>query len=140
MDVAHEDGAAILLGEQVGEVDHGAGVGVTAAGVGIGLARAGFGPVFPASAGVVQVINDRTNLAVDVGVEVVAVHALVVSAGDDMEDMWHDRGSNEGIAQVVPVDAPGIAGAFADVFEDALGGMVAPHARPDRGVLGFAGL
>src|SRR5262249_2555787 len=62
---------------------------------------------------------------------VLAVHALVASAGDHVPEMANDAVGEEALAVFVEVEAPGIGGAVADDFEDLARRMIAPDAAVD---------
>src|SRR5262249_55734527 len=124
VDVAHHHAVAVLLRPRVAEIEDAAGVGVAPAGcVVLALAAARARPV---AAAPVDVVGTALDQAVDVRVDVLAVHADVVGAGDDVEYVLDDAVGDEDLAVLVPVHAPGVGRARRDPFEGLVYGVEAP--------------
>ena len=68
----------------------------------------------PGAAAPVDVVADAGHQLVDVRVEIVAEHALVMAAGDDVPKVIDDAIGDEHLAVLVEVEAPGIGGAVGD--------------------------
>ena len=66
-------------------------------------------------------VGDGLDVAVDVGVEVLASLALIDAAGDDVPEMRDDAGAHDELTLGVVVDAPGIAEAVGHDLEPILG-------------------
>ena len=64
-----------------------------------------------------------------------APDARVVAALHDVPQVFDDVVRHEQLAMLVVIEAPGVGGAFAEAFEDALRGVVAPDAAVDFGAL-----
>ena len=130
VDVAHEDGVAVLGREVVAEVDGSAAVSVAATGFAVLRipvhARGSRGG--PRTAAPVQVVGTTLHEAVGKRVHVVAVHAFHVPAGNDVKHVGDDAVRDEHLAEIVPVEAPRVGRARGVEFEDLLGGVVAPDA------------
>src|SRR4051812_43012617 len=114
MRVAHEHGAAIFSGEGITQVEGQACVGMAAAGDGIGCAASAFGPV---AATPVEVIAGGIDLPVNMRIEIVSLHPLVMSALDHMPEVGDDVVGHEHLAMFVVIQAPGIGGAFGEALE-----------------------
>src|SRR5215831_18527987 len=106
MDVVHEKLAAVLLRPGVAQVDHGAGVGMAAAG-GVGASAVGLVPLV---ADPVAVTGDGLDVGVSVWLVVVPRLPLVATTLADVEQVRDDAAGQEGIAVIVEVDAPRVAG------------------------------
>ena len=89
----------------------------------------------PVAAAPVDVVGAALHQAVDVRVEVLAVHALVVAAGDDVEEVVDDAVGDEHLAVVVEVEAPGVGGAVGDASKILRGRVIAPDAAVDGDAL-----
>ena len=76
-------------------------------------------------------VRVQINQAVHVRVEILAVHALVVSAGDEVPEVAVDAVGEEELSVVVVVEAPRIGRAVSDGFEDLARRMIAPDAAVD---------
>src|SRR5262245_621453 len=77
------------------------------------------------------VIRDRLNVAVDVGIEVLASLALIDAAGNDVKQMWNEAVGDEELPLGVVVDSPRIAEPVRDDLEHILRRVVPPHAAID---------
>ncbi len=88
-----------------------------------------------------EVVGGGVDEVVGVAVIILAVHALVVRAGDGMPQMADDAVGEEGLAVLVEVEAPGVGGAVADDFKGLAGRVIAPDAAVEGGalVVGSAG-
>jgi hypothetical protein len=71
-------------------------------------------------------VGGRLHEGVEVGIEILAVHALVMGAGNEVPHVADDVVGEEGLAVFVPVEAPWVGGAVGDDFENFARGMVAP--------------
>ncbi len=145
MDVVEEQLAAVLLRPVVAEVNHGSAVSVSAAGVVGSFWHVGF--VTPPRvvldvARVVQVVGDGLDVVVGVRVEVVPRLSLIAGSGDDVVQVRNDARRDEGVALLVEVHAPRVAGSVSEHFELVPLRMVSPDARVQRRslVVGSAGL
>ena len=128
--VAGEEAVAVGLGEVDAEVDHAADVSVPAAGVGVfAVAAAGRGP---RTAGPVNMIDAAIHPFVEMRVEVVAIHTLIVAAGNDMKGVVDDAVGDEQFAGLVEVDAPGVGGSMRDHLVLLGDRMIPPNAAVDR--------
>src|SRR5439155_26950606 len=81
------------------------------------------------------VVKASTGQLVQIGIEVVAEHALVVCAGDDMPKMPDDIIRKERLAIVVPIQSPGIRRAVGDHFEEMPCRMITPNAATEPSAL-----
>ena len=104
------------------QVDHRARVRMPAA----GRRRAAVPGMRSLPADPVHMVGDGLDVVVDVRVEVLAGLALVSRALDDVIQVLDHAGGREGVAVVVEVEAPRIAGAFGEDFEHVLRRMEAP--------------
>ena len=131
--VQGEQPAPVLLRPVVGLVDHQARVGVAApeavaarregAAVGRG---ARFGP---ARAGIeVEMIGVLLDQAVAVRVRVIAVHAPEVRPGNRVPEMAYDGVDEERLADLVPVEAPGVGRALHHHLHDLPFRVIPPDA------------
>src|SRR5262245_356032 len=124
MDVIHEELATILLGPIVLLINQHAGVGVTATrGCGTGIAG-----VRTLVADPVDVVGEGLDVVVNVGVEVRASLPVKTAALNHVEEMRNNAGFDDALAVFIEVNAPGIAGAFGEQFENVFGGMITPDA------------
>ena len=80
-----------------------------------------------------NVVGTAFHQAVGVGIGILAIHALIMRAGDDVPEMLDDAIGDEGLAVVVEVQAPGIGGAVTDDVEKVSGGVKPPDAAIDLG-------
>src|SRR5204862_2384398 len=102
--------------------------GVAAAEVVMGRAAAGRRPV---AAGPVLMIGATFHEAIDMLVRVLAKHADVVTAGNDVADVLDDAIGNEQLAPLVPVEAPRVRRAVGIDFPVVPHRMIAPDAAVD---------
>ena len=114
MDVVHENAVAVLRRPVVSaQVNHGADVRMPTA--------CGRGPAVPGVRALlahpVHVIGDRLHVVVDVWIEMFAGLALVSRALDHVKEMLDHADGREGVAVVVEVEPPRVAGAFREDFE-----------------------
>src|SRR5436309_9306491 len=86
--VAHEDGVAILFGPIVAQVDHGADVGMAAARLAMRPDRAA--RAFPGPARPVNVIGATGHQRIPMRVEILAEHPLKVRPWDDVPEVLDD--------------------------------------------------
>ena len=99
------------------QVYHSAGVGMAAAGrVGPAVAAVRVGPE------VMPVVGDRLDVVIGVWIEMLACLALVPAALDHVIEMRDDARGDEHLPAGIEVDAPGVARAVCEDFEDV------PHA------------
>lgn len=106
------------LGPLAALVDEESDVGVAAAG-GQGRAGDAFADVGPDLAGCpVDLVGGLLEEFVDVGIGVLAEHAAVMGAWDDVPEVADDGVDEEGFAVRVPIHAPGVGGALGNDFED----------------------
>src|SRR3954468_10894840 len=96
----------------------------------------------PVRAGPMQVIRARFHEFVEVRIEILAEHALVMRTRDQMPEMADDVVGKKWLAIFVPVQAPWICGAVRDDFERAASRMIAPDGaiELDALIVGSAGL
>ena len=127
VDVAHEKLIAIRVGPTAAEVDHQAAVGVAPAGA-VGLVVAAVG----IRAEVVEMIGDRLDVVVGVGVEMLTTLPMIPRPLNDVKRMRNHARLDEGLAAVVEVEAPRIAGALGEGLEDMPRRMIAPDCRVHR--------
>src|SRR5262249_6025577 len=83
----------------------------------------------------VLMIGTLIHQGVGARVEVLAVHPLVVGAGNEMPEMAVDVVGEEHLAVVVVVKAPRIGGAVGDGLEDFADRVIAPDAAVDADAL-----
>ena len=107
------DGEELVMefgGPGVALVDEATFVSVTAA---EGVGAIFFAPGFLPLAGIipVEMIGVLGEEFVGVGGEIFAIHAIVVGAGDEVPEVADDRIGEEGFAEVIPIEAPGVGGA-----------------------------
>ncbi len=81
------------------------------------------------------VVADGGHQFVHVRVQVLAVHAFVMAAGDDVPEMIDDAIGDEHLAMLIEVEAPGIRRAVRHHLELFLGRMITPDAAVDRNAL-----
>ena len=84
-------------------------------------------------------VGDGLDVVEDVAVEVLARLPVVARALDDVEQVRDHTGSGEGLAVVVEVDAPRVAGAPGEHLEPVCGRVVAPDPRVELGAVGVRG-
>ena len=95
------------------------------------LAR--FGPL--AGGGPVEVVGMLLDEAVGVRREILAVHALVMRAGDEVPQVPDDRVDEKALAELIPVHAPRIRGPARHDLENLAHGMIAPDRAVHRRAL-----
>jgi hypothetical protein len=131
MDVVHEDAVAVLRRPVVSaQVKHRADVCMTTA----GGRRSAIPGVRSLPADPVHVIGDRLHVVVDVRIEMFSGLALVLRALDHVKEMLDDADGRKGVAVIVEVEPPRIAGAFREHFEHVLRRVK----TPDPGVEALA--
>ena len=136
VEVEDEKALPVAVGPVVAQVDHGTDVGVTSAGRAVLLVALALTRVGPPAAGPVDVIGTALEQAVEITVEVLAVHALEVRAGDDVEEVRDHAVGDESLPVIVEIETPGVGGTVRDGLENLAGGMIAPDAAVDRHALG----
>src|SRR5262245_3172867 len=82
-----------------------------------------------------NVIGDRLDVVVDVGVEMRSGLAGEPAALNHVEQMGNNAGFDNALAILVKIDAPRIAGALGEDFEFMSHGMIPPNARVDASAL-----
>ena len=88
-------------------------------------------------------VGDRLDVVVGVGIEVLPGLPLIPAALNHVIQVRNHAGGEEGLAVVVEIDAPGIAGAVGEDFEFVPRRVIAPDAGVDaardrrRGVPGL---
>ena len=123
--VAHEDLAVVLLREIVALIDHRADVRVSAAEI-VGDSVAAFIP-FGLCVPMVMV-GRHIHQLVAVRIEVLAVHPLIASSGDDVPQVSLHVVRHEPLAVFIVIQSPRIRRAVADDFDQMLCRMISPDA------------
>src|SRR5712672_1872904 len=80
-----------------------------------------------------DVIGEGLDVFINVRIEMGAGLAFETAALNHVEEMRNDAGFDDALAVFVKVDAPGIAGAFGEQFENVFGGMITPDTRVEAG-------
>src|SRR5579871_3007369 len=126
----------VFVGPIIAEIDHGAGVGVAAAGCVVRpLSAARGGPVASAP---VDVIGAARHQAVTVRVQILAKHADVMSARNDVEQVLDDAVGDEHLAIIIEIQAPGVGGAPGEHLERFLDRVKAPDTTVEGNAVSFA--
>ncbi len=95
---------AIFRGPTIAQINHRAGVRVTS------TSRIGFAvPTMRRRAKIMQVIGDRHDVAVSVGIEMLSTLPLISGSLNDVIQVRNHAGGDECLAVIVEVDAPRIA-------------------------------
>src|SRR4030095_13258085 len=102
-------------------------------------AAAGTGPV---AAGKVFVVGGGLHQLVKVGIEILAVHTLVMRPGNEMPQVTDHVVGEEWLAVFVPIESPGIGGAVGDDFENFSDRVITPDRAVEENTIfvGRAGL
>ena len=109
VDVGHHDAVAVFLRKLIGQVN----------------ARATMG-------GLVLVVGDGLDVIVNVGTNVRAALTVIESAWDHIPEVRNDTCGQEDLTVVVEVEAPRIAEAMRDDFEEILCRVITPHTAVDK--------
>ena len=94
-------------------------------------------PCFPL--GPVHVVGMLLDDFISMGIEIAAIHAPVMRSGNDLPQMADDSIDEKGIAELIPVHAPGIGGADAHHFQRLPLRMIAPDTYIHFHAGGFIG-
>ena len=127
MDVPHHQCLAIFIGPIIALVNHESTVRVAATELIVLWLAARARPI---RALPVQVIRSGLHQFVEMRVEIRAVHALVMRAGNEVPHVADDIIREEGLAVLIPIKAPRIGRSMRDNFKNLANRMV----PPDRAV------
>src|SRR6476646_2975761 len=105
MDVVHENLSLIRFGPTASQIDHQAGMRMTASG------RIGppIGCVRTLGAGIVKMIGDGGNVLVGICVKVLARLPFVAATLDHVKQMRNHARFDQALPMLVEIDSPGIA-------------------------------
>ena len=130
-EVGHEDGSTILTWPIVTEVNQSATVSVSTTrriGAAMPDVLVSAPPRVVADvAGIVQMICNRLDIVVGVGVDVITALSLVAPALDHVIHVRDHAGSDEGVTVIIKVNTPWVTGPTRKRFKDVSCGVVTPH-------------
>ena len=121
MDIGHKETIAIFHGPSAPQIDHGAAVGMASPRQ-IRAIVAAVGIVSQ----IVSMIGDGVNIGKGIGVKMGPCLPKVAPAGNDVKGVGDDASLDKGLAIIVEIKAPRVAGALANDFEDVFCRMIAP--------------
>src|ERR1043166_5356925 len=127
MDVVHENLAVLLFGPTASQIDHQAGMRMTAS------SRIGpsIGGVRTLGAGIVEVIGDGGNVFVGISVEMLACLPFVSATLDHVKEMRDHARFDQTLPMLVEINSPGITGSLGEHLELFASGMITPDAGID---------
>ena len=126
VDIGHEDAMPKFGRPIVALINHRPRVRVSSSQLAMfALAAARFGPVV---SGKMFVIRTGAHQRVQIGIEILPEHSLIVSAGNEMPEVTNDVVGKESLPVFVPIEAPRVGCAIDDYFENVASRMIAPNA------------
>src|SRR5262245_38679788 len=135
VDVVHENFAAKFRRPIVTLINEQPGMGVAAA----DRTRTRTARVRPLAAGPVDVIGDRLDIVIDVGIKMRASLPVVASTLNNVEQVRDHAGLDKALAIWIEINAPGIARSFREHFEHLFDRMIAPHPGVDASAFAVGG-
>ena len=98
------------------------------------LVRVGIGQIDTRAAvcRAVAVVRDRSDVAINIRVEMTTGLAMIYTARDDVPQVRDHAGADEQLSLCVVVDSPWVAEAVGNNLKDILGRVITPNTAIDR--------